>query len=337
MSKNSSHEKNLSANRRGPRWRVVVIALVLSLASGSVGQTRAAAGVLQRGVPSYEVIAEPDELTLCPGESATIIVVVFRRVTRTVGGTPVTASLQNFGNAGITARLYNSQVAGLSGATALVPGGPIVLQIPTRLGIWPISVGQFTGNAAPFTVTGAKPGDTTIEFGYPGGIGSQGVQPKVTVPVHVKCQFKVSMTDSWTITGQDRTFHTLAILRNVVLTPDAAGAFVTTARMNNTITSDVADICQGGSSVSDSDATFDGTLDANGKLKFEVTYGSVSTSGNESCAGRGKSEAGTPQPLMIDRDMSSGRRFDFFTMAHYLKLPDGTFYSSTLIYIYRIP
>jgi hypothetical protein len=201
-----------------------------------------------------------------------------------------------------------------------------------------------------FKVQGQKPGDTTITFK-----AASLLNPSVTVPeaggedltslggvplehvtVHVKCQFKVSLSAAWTVPGQEVTHDASFYLPDVGLAPDADGKFQVDASVPNR-TVRYGGACGGVATVSSSKAHFNGSVSPSGLLHMDVTFDPVPHTSGEGCLGKSQSASATLQPLVIDVDVSSGAHHYFLQLPQVLYDDAGNLQGNTLAYVTVLP
>ena len=330
MSKNPSHTKLY--------WRVVVIALVLSLALGSAGQSARAAASSARGpgVATYTVIPAPaGPITLCPGQTKQIAVRVSKQVTRTVRGQAVVGRPMDIPRANVGAQSGDASIA------IVTPDRSQSVRLQASSGAQTSHLGAW------FAVTAQKLGDTNITFSTI-GLTNPGALPIVTgsglddltalgnfptaqVLVHVKCQFKVTLSAAWVIPGE-ATINASFVLSDVGLAPDADGNFQVEATVPNR-TVRHAPACGGFATVSPTKAHFSGNVSPDGLLHIEVTFDPVPHTGGEGCVGKTVSGSAQPAPLIFTVNISTGQRWFFLQLPQILQDDGAAFNGTTYVYI----
>jgi hypothetical protein len=275
------------------RWRGVLLALMLILIVGSVGQPAQAA-------PSQDTIwilpkleASPGTITLCPNES-TYIYVTYRE--------------DQYRASNLSAPVQGQPVSGVTiNGSVINPNVGHLVRATTTTQTWR------AGTTALFRiVAGSSFGRTTVRFEAgailaplegPNGENLVLIPPTpITVSLEVKCKYLVQAFSSWVLPGE-RQLYTLGILAAVV-TPDANGHF---SNIPGTMTSSAAWVgpCPGTSTIQPSTADISGYVGQD-KFTAEINYQPAQTSTTEGCKGKSSSGPGQPQPLQFEVPASGG-------------------------------
>ena len=289
----SSYGSSRARRTVGRLFVAVLVAASVLLSVGPTKSARAASPAAGGATSTYTVIATPNDVTLCPGQSRQVAVRVSRQVTRTVRGQAVQGRPSDVHRTRITSQALDAPIASVAPGTAQTAGL------------------QFTGGAqgrsphfgAWFTVTAGQVGETQIVFAaarlsnpqavLPAGPGEDelaalgSTTPGERMDVHVKCQFKVTLSAAWTIPGEDLTHDASFVLSDVGLAPDADGKFNVDATVPNRAVR-ASSICGGAATVSASQAHFKGSVTPSGLLHVDVTFDPVSHTSGEACRGKSR-------------------------------------------------
>ncbi len=260
----NSNVSSVNAWNPAPRWRTVFIALVLALATGSIGQTPAAQAALapqgDQAFFSMKVVRPKTRLSC--GETVTYIVKVeFHQSTLgalfgpdplklgPVEGIPVL-------NIDIDAISSNETVGGFVGFGA-VNG----IEKERTLVIFH---DDFTSFAAKFKFKANKPGKTTLHFD--GFVGKQSVTTEVNVTV-IPCSFKIK-----TLGDYNALDINLAAIMDGEMKSDEQGN-ITGSGTVNWVGDDVSSgDCSSVIDIASSKAELTGSLDESGQLIVNMTY-----------------------------------------------------------------
>ncbi len=295
MLQNYRRSEILPARARGsvPRWRGMLLALMLVFIVGSAGQPAQAA-------PSKDTIwilpkleASPGTITLCPNES-TYIHVTYRE--------------DQYRASNLSAPVQGQSVSGMTiNGTVIDPNVGHLVRATTTTRTWR------AGISALFRIrAGSSFGQTTIRFEAedilvplvgPNGENIVLIQPTpITVNLEVKCEYLIQVFSSWVLPGE-RQLYTLGILTAIV-TPDGNGNF---RNIPATMTSSAAWVgpCPGTSTIQPSTADITGHIGQD-KFMAVINYQPAQTSTTEGCKGKSSSGPGQPQPLQFQMPASGG-------------------------------
>jgi hypothetical protein len=165
------------------------------------------------------------------------------------------------------------------------------------------------GFSATFTFTAKKVGTTTIDFTghfWPNlnlaGYNQIAAAPAPPITVVVKCDYRISLYSVWTLPGE-RILDVLGVVQSVKVSLDDKGKFSTRATMSSTAA--WMGPCPGTSKIAHSQVRIDGEQTASpgtgtrGSLLLHIAYYPVSSTTTEGCAGKSRSDQGTPEALHV--------------------------------------
>jgi hypothetical protein len=291
---------------------MLAVLLISSAAPAQAGPQK------EEAPETYTVIATPDEVTLCPGQSKQIAVRLTRQVTRTVRGRQVVGRPRDV-RAGFDAVSSNPSIATLQSNR----GSSVPLQLAgggrsSHIGAW-------------FTVFAGLPGTSEILFTPNPSLFPLGYPPIESVLVEVKCQFKVTLDAFWIVTGHEITHKTGFTIPDVMLKPDANGNFSVDVPVDPHVVR--SGDCGGADTASGTTAHFNGSVDARGLLQIDVTFDAIAHTGSEGCHGLSKPGSAQAQPLSFLADVSTGQRSFYLNRPHVLVDDAGSFTGPTYLYI----
>ena len=273
----NSRGSSLNAGNSAPRWRTVLIALVLALSIGSAGQIPPAQAASPDPTDiSFELNVYPEKLTILCGETKTLYAAVSKTIHKVINDKEwaVPAGL------GLSPKV----VVDWSGPKIGTLQGPLqFLEGEGDIDIWQI----------PFTFTANKPGTTTLKFsasiagswiGPDEKLGQSAAKLLKEVTVKVNCKFKVKTRSRWTMPGI-HAFDINAMIDNAVMKADEQGNFTGSATVNWAVATTVlSPVCISASfTVSPSQANLTGQMDESGLLVVNLPYQPAAASVTQVC------------------------------------------------------
>ncbi len=288
------HKKN-----RGPRWRILFIALVLALVEGSAGLTSLVQAAPPREIVYFSMKVQNPKTTLRCRETVTYLVKV--ELAPTNGApTPAPGSFgfpkgQSVVNVKVEAFSVDKNVGDFVATEKGFATAKTAMVFDDDL----------AGLGAKFKFKAKKAGTTTLYF--EGLVGKEYVSDKVDVKV-LPCNLKVKTTSLW-----NNGPISLVALLDGEMKADDQGQFTGTTTVNWDAIFTIPDgntACGGSRDVSatDSQADLTGSVSDSGQVTVNITYQPTTFSISGSCSPGGGSgeETMIPTPLAITVASSGG-------------------------------
>ena len=271
------------ARRRGvtinsaPRWRNVLIALLVALSMGGANLPQVAGP--QTFGERFFMGVDSSKNTLCTGERGFFVAHVYYQ---TSGNKDILSPEQ-------MRNLPKQSVSGVKIEAYAEPASLGTFLNSTKAGI----VSQITGFdlVAPFSVefdftAGKKPGAGTLVFqgaveGYDIHVGY--VSSNVPVKV-VACKYQVQMTGMYHYSSAGGSSTIVAVMKKTTITRDENGNFTGTGAVT-WIGSQDSSYCGFSVSISSSKAILTGSADDSGDLKVTVALSPAVSTATGSCGG----------------------------------------------------
>jgi len=300
----NSHNSWESSTRAGnalPRWRTVLIALLLALSIGSVSQTAPAQAQEDEDDVKYQFLVDvenPSGKALCIGESRDYRVRILE--TGTIGPNEpiVNASITIAGKTNIKADLADSNIASLGTPST------VLINSPSARGLRPAAV--------TFKIKAKKVGKTTITFSaeveYYGHMTK--TLPYPPVPIEVRnCKFKVNTIGQWIRVNSGSSSSAMAVIDGAEIKADAQGQYTGSASVNWGSTY-VIEGCTTTNSITTGQAELTGAMNESGQLAMNLTFEPSEWSSSFSCPYVGGNQSGSSQitldPLSLSLPSSGG-------------------------------
>ena len=267
---------------RSSRYRVLMLALAITLVLGSPEQ-------LAQAAPSSDTIwilpklqASPSTITLCPNESAYVY---------------VTYREDQYRASNLSAPVQGQPVSGVTITGTVAPPTNVahLVKATTTTQTWR------AGITALFRIrAGSNFGRTTIRFEAEDiltpllGPNIVFIPPTpITVDVQVKCEYSVMALSYFVLPGE-RQLYTFGVL-TIRVTPDDIGNFSNIPATMNSHAFWVGG-CAGTSTIQPSGADITGHI-RDGKFTAVINYQSANANTTEGCMGKSAPGPGQPEPF----------------------------------------
>lgn len=303
MLKNSSHSRNLSAKVRSPRWRGLLLMLLLTIGFASAGRVQAAPDMAWTRY--WFRVSPRGTITLCEGEKQVFHLWVIKSVWGWGGGVAGQTVESYVAGRLVSAIAGDSQIGSITPVNQVTPGA---------------ASGIGTGGVQ-FVFSAKQSGTTEVTFADLAP-GSPIADETVTVEVR-RCKYRVVTFSTWTIPDgfRPRMFSVLG----ADVEPDRSGHFdPVIAQVQNYARGLTPFACPVTMQAPDTEAKITGRMDtSSGILYLEVDYDPVPATVRVICpdaSGMSPIDEGEPRVLIPQGLSFSGSAGGFYgTLPHILE------------------